>query len=216
MDTILTNLSLKTGDLVLFDSDNGGFLKIFDSLIKLFTGSSYNHIGMILRDPTYIKEDLKGLYLYESSWEGTPDPADGKVKLGVQITPLQEVIKNNKGKIFIRSIECESEEKYNETFSPKNILKVYNASNGKPYDVYPKDWINALFRIDFDPQKEGRFFCSALVGFLYTKLGILYSNTDWSILRPSDFSLEDNNQHLIYNEGFKLDNKQTEYLSNSF
>ena len=62
MDTILTNLSLKTGDLVLFDSDNGGFLKIFDSLIKYFTGSSYNHIGMILRDPTYIKEDLKGLY----------------------------------------------------------------------------------------------------------------------------------------------------------
>lgn len=216
MDTILTNLSLKTGDLVLFDSDNGGFFKIFDSLIKFFTGSNYNHIGMILRDPTYIKEDLKGLYLYESSWEGTPDPADGKVKLGVQITPLQEAIKNNKGKIFVRSIECENEQKYNDTFNPENILKVYQESNGKPYDIYPKDWLDAFLRIDFDPQKESRFFCSALVGFLYTKLGILDSNTDWSILRPSDFSLEDKNQHLIYNEGFTLDNKQTEYLSDSF
>ena len=27
---------------------------------------------------------------------------------------------------------------------------------------------------------------------------ILKSNTDWSILRPSDFSLEDKNQHLIF------------------
>ena len=71
-------LDLKTGDLVLFDSDNSGFLKLFDWLIKSATKSDYNHIGIIFKDPTYIKDDLKGLFLYESSWEGAADPADGK------------------------------------------------------------------------------------------------------------------------------------------
>ena len=207
-------LDLKTGDLVLFDSDNSGFLKLFDWLIKSATKSDYNHIGIIFKDPTYIKDDLKGLFLYESSWEGTADPADGKIKLVVQITPLEEVIKNNKGKIFVRKLISESEEKYNQIFSNNNMLDVYHASNAKPYDINPKDWVEAFFRIDFDPQKTGRFFCSALVGYVYTKLGILEPNTDWSILRPSDFAIEDENQHINYINGFTLDDKQIEMMAN--
>jgi len=35
---------------------------------------------------------LEGLYIWESSWEDNPDPQDGKRKLGVQITPIKEVI----------------------------------------------------------------------------------------------------------------------------
>ena len=207
-------LDLKTGDLVLFDSDNSGFLKLFDWLIKSATKSDYNHIGIIFKDPTYIKDDLKGLFLYESSWEGTADPADGKIKLGVQITPLEEVIKNNKGKIFVRKLISESEEKYKQIFSANNMLDVYQRHNNvNAYDINPKDWVEALFRIDFDPQKTGRFFCSALVGYVYTKLGILEPNTDWSILRPSDFAIEDENQHINYINGFTLDDKQIEMMS---
>ena len=48
-----------------------------------------------------------------------------KIKLGVQITPLEEVIKNNKGKIFVRKLISESEEKYNQIFSANNMLDVY-------------------------------------------------------------------------------------------
>ena len=56
-----------------------------------------------IKDPTFIHPSLKGYYVWESGWEGEPDPQDGKVKLGVQLTPLEEVIKNNKGNFhFIR------------------------------------------------------------------------------------------------------------------
>lgn len=40
------------------------------------------------------------------------------------------------------------------------------------------------------PQKTDRFWCSAFVGYVYTACGILDGDTDWSILRPSDFSVQ--------------------------
>ena len=201
----LSQLNLETGDIVLFSSNNTGMFAIFDKLIKLFTNSDYNHIGIILKDPVYIDPNLKGYYLYESSWEGTPDPADGKIKLGVQITPLEEAFKNNPGHAYLRKIIAKPD-----TFSPENIIDIYKKTNAKPYDLNPVDWIEAFFRIDptFKFGKDKRFFCSALVAYIYQQLGILQENTDWSIIRPSDFSIEDDNRHIFFNEGYKLDNKQ--------
>ena len=67
------------------------------------------------------------------------------------------------------------------------------------------DW--ALFRKDGEPQKTDRFWCSALIGYIYTKCGILKADTDWSILRPSDFSLD--GELLNFNEGFSLSVEET-------
>ena len=101
---------IRTGDLILFDSKNTGIFRLFDTAIKFFTGSDYNHIAMVLVNPTFMAktsnlpiENFTGYFVWESSWEGTPDPQDGKVKLGVQLTPLEEVINNNRGKFFISS-----------------------------------------------------------------------------------------------------------------
>ena len=58
---------------------------------------------------------------------------------------------------------------------------------------------------DENPQKTSRFWCSALVGYIYTSCGLLNEETDWSILRPSDFSIE--GQNLILNNNVKLDDK---------
>jgi hypothetical protein len=79
---------------------------------------------------------------------------------------------------------------------------VYN----KPYDIVPSDWIEAFLRVDPSPQKISRFWCSALVGYIYTMCGVLDTHTDWSILRPSDFSLEMEN--LIFNKFCSLGNTQ--------
>ena len=201
----MESLNLNTGDLILFSSNNTGLFALFDKLIKLFTNSDYNHIGMVLKDPVYIDPKLKGYYLYESSWEGTHDPADGKIKLGVQITPLEEAFKNNPGNAYLRKISAKEG-----TFSPENVLDIYKKTNAKPYDLNPVDWIEAFFRIDptFKFGKSDRFFCSALVAYIYQQLGILQENTDWSIIRPSDFSIEDDNRHIFFNEGFKLSDTQ--------
>ena len=208
---------IRTGDLILFDSKNTGIFRLFDSAIKFFTGSDYNHIAMVLVNPTFMAktcnlpiENFLGYFVWESSWEGTPDPQDEKIKLGVQLTPLEEVINNNRGKFFIRKIEC-SDELYKKTFNNNNLEDIHEIVYDKMYDINPLDWVGALFRKDIDPQKTDRFWCSALMGIIYSKLGIIVDNIDWSILRPSDFSIEDKNKHLEFNEGFKLGDEQIEF-----
>ena len=126
---------IRTGDIILFDSQNTGVFNLLDKGIKYFTGSSYNHIAMVLENPTFMAdtcnlpiENFTGFFVWESSWEGEPDPQDGKVKLGVQLTPLDEVIKNNKGTFFIRKIVCD-DELYNKTFTQDNLKNVHKVSS---------------------------------------------------------------------------------------
>ena len=84
--------SCQTGDILLFNSHSGGIFGIFTTLIKYFTSSQYSHIAMVLRDPTYFGQNLQGLYVWESSYEGKPDPQDGKIKVGVQITKMETIL----------------------------------------------------------------------------------------------------------------------------
>ena len=199
----MNKYDLQTGDILLFDNtENGGFINGLSKLIKWGTHSNYTHVAMVLKDPCFIHPTLKGLYVWESGWEGKPDPQDGKLKLGVQLTPLEEVIQNNRGKYFIRKLEC-SDELFKKTFTNENLEEVHKIVYDKMYDINPLDWVGALFRKDSNPKKTDRFWCSALMGIIYSKLGIISDEIDWSILRPSDFSIEDKNEHLQYNAGFK-------------
>ena len=98
---------LETGDLLLFKNSSHGWFGLFTFSIKYFTNSNYSHIGMILKDPTFIHPSLKGIYVWESGWNGKPDPQDGKIKLGVQITPIREVLdyyRNNNGHVYVRKL----------------------------------------------------------------------------------------------------------------
>lgn len=174
---------LKTGDIILFDYEGHS---LFSSLIKKFTKSKFTHVGMILKDPKFIHPSLKGYYVWESGKEDEPDPQDNKKKIGVQITPfaeLYEKYKNTGGKIYIRKIENN-----NNNITDEKLKKIHDVVYDKPYDIVPLDWIEGYLQKDPDPQKTNRFWCSALIGYIYTKLGILNSDTDWSILRPCDFS----------------------------
>ena len=230
---------LKTGDLILFNSQSKDLFSILSSMIRIGTQSNYTHIGMIIKDPSFIEPHLKGLYVWESGWEGEPDPQDNKVKLGVQITPLQEIIDSYKdGFISVRKINCDPK-----LFSNDKLKDIHNVVYKKPYDIMPLNWILALFRKDeveintfkiksgsilymeeatlllegdlanfavkrkdLNYQRTNRFWCSALIGYIYTKCGILKSETDWSILRPSDFSIMC--EHLKFEDDCFLDDKE--------
>lgn len=194
--------NLRTGDIILFNGEETGILGYFSSLVKFGTHSNYSHVGMIIKDPTFIHESLKGIYVWESGWEGTKDPEDNKIKLGVQLTPLHEMLHNyTKGKIMIRRIKCE-----NDCFSVQNLKKVHEVIYNKPYDIDIIHWILGLLSKDITKQRTNSFWCSALVGFIYTKCGILNEDTDWSILRPSDFSLAGEKINFI--NGNKLENSE--------
>ena len=92
----MSKYNLKTGDILLFDYEGGGSMGIFSWLIKKATKSNITHVAMVLKDPVFINSVLKGYYVWESGWEGTPDPQDGKVKFGVQITSLEDIIQSYK------------------------------------------------------------------------------------------------------------------------
>ena len=57
----MSRYNLKTGDILLLDYEGGGFFGVFTSLIKYFTHSKYSHIGLVLKDPTFIHPSLKGI-----------------------------------------------------------------------------------------------------------------------------------------------------------
>lgn len=192
MSTIELN-SLKTGDILLFSAElTFNPISWFAKLIEVFTKSPYSHVGMVLRDPIWISSEMRGLYLWESSYEGTPDPQDGKVKLGVEITPMVQVLKNSyDSTIWCRKINCP-----NEKLTVFNLMKTHSEVYDKPYDFYPGDWIDAYIRKEGKPTTD-RYFCSALVGFIYTTCKILSKDTDWSIIRPSDF---DDEKHLNFEQ----------------
>ena len=183
---VLDNLASEVAASLATKHPDYGYLASRISISNLHRNTKKSFSETIVDLYNYIDPKLKGYYLYESSWEGTPDPADGKIKLGVQITPLEEAFKNNPGNAYLRKVIAKAD-----TFSPEKVLDIYKKTNAKPYDLNPVDWIEAFFRIDptFKFGKSDRFFCSALVAYIYQQLGILQENTDWSLLNTLQGSL---------------------------
>ena len=175
--------SAQTGDLLLFEGDAW-----YSRLIEYFGYSRYSHIGMILRDPTYLEPNLQGLYLMQSSIVPNPDSAeDGKKHFGVQIIPLDEAITNYKqgrGTMYYRSLECLRDEQFTE-----RLGNAYQIAKDKPYDLNPCDWIRAKFGITCGSvHKTDEFWCSSLIAFMYVRLGFLYPSLPWTLIAPRRFS----------------------------
>ncbi len=180
--------SLKTGDILLFvERPKNYFMRLFNWAIATATSSPYSHTAVVLRDPTFIHPTLKGLFIWESSWETTPDPQDDKVKLGVQITPFYQFLKNFCGQIYVRRLV-----KGRDLIKPERLNHIHRVVYCKPYDLHIKDWIQAWKREDSEPQKTDRFWCSALVAYILVGLGFLPDKTDWSVIRPEDLSSHSN------------------------
>ena len=108
--------------------------------------------------------------------------------------------------VFLRKLNC----RYG-LITDRKLEEIHSVVYGKPYDIYLKDWIEELTGFDSHPQKTSRFWCSALVGYIYVKLGILDQTTDWSFLRASDFSIKYNGK-LKFINGCSLMNEQIQLL----
>lgn len=185
-----SNHKLKTGDILLCDDlayNSWGLLSWF---IKFMTKSDFSHIGMIVVDPEFTNIPLKGIYVWTSGISDIDDPEDDKKKFGVQFIPYDHFVKTYGGKIYTRRIEFENKEDYEKIFNNEILKEIHKVVYDKPYDIIITDWIEAYFKKDLKPQKTSRFFCSALIGYIFTKLGLFDDNLDWSILYPNYFSSE--------------------------
>ena len=185
------NLDLETGDILLFQhvKNKSTPFQMFDNFlswaISSWTHSPYTHIGIVLKDPNFTDgKKLEGLYLLESNYEGFPDSEDDNVKFGVQVVPLMEGIKNNYSNIYHRKLRCQRDSVFFE-----KLDEIYSIIHDKPYDINPVDWIKAAFRLDIgNVEKVRTFWCSALVAFVYVKLGFLQQDLPWTIISPEQFS----------------------------
>ena len=182
----------QTGDLLLYSTNYW-----YSKLIEWGSKSIYSHISMILRDPVFINKQLKGLYILESCKESIPDCVTGKKVYGVQIIPLEHILREYRnsytGYLYYRKLSCQKDSEFYE-----KIKDCFIESEGKKYDLNPIDWF--LAAIDSgDEQKTNTFFCSALMGFVYCKLGFLDKDISWTTLSPRKFSYYENSRLTYHN-----------------
>ena len=64
----------------------------YERVIEYVSGSQYCYCSIVLKKPTFIDEKLtEEYYVFESTFEQTPDVVTGKMILGVQIQKLDDI-----------------------------------------------------------------------------------------------------------------------------
>lgn len=184
----VTQYDFQTGDILLFHNTKNCFFK----MVECCTHSKYSHVAMIIKDPMFTTPSLKGLYIIESGTEPFRDVENKRFKFGVQIVPLQLVLATYKGSIYWRKMVPTNprDDKFERT-----LALAHNYVHNLPYDINPFDWFNAAFG-NYEPsnkkitQQKGTFWCSALIAFIYTMMGLLPKGTPWSYIKPVDWGTE--------------------------
>jgi len=185
--------TLQTGDLILCHgiNKNGNLDPGIDGAIEFFTKSSWEHVGIIIRDPWWT--ELKGIFIYQSSSgpNSYKDVLNGKDS-GCTLNKLEDFLEN-RHKIYVRYIE---NIKWND--ASRTLLKnAFENSHGKPYDKNFCSWIGTGLGSFFNcpllskittSKSINNFWCSALVGYIYVCMNWLPDNIDWSCLTPEDLS----------------------------
>lgn len=187
MQVPLCQQSLCTGDILLFDEHPSKCpMQCLTSIIKCCTRSIYSHIAIVIVDPPWTT--LKGCYVWESSSHSIKDPQDGRVKFGVQLTPLSFYLTKYPGyvNIYVRKpVSRDHHLKWNPLTLKHIHEKVYN----KPYDTRVKDWLCAWLKIS-NQRTTQRFFCSAFVCYVLVELGIIDPSTNWTLMTAANMSAD--------------------------
>ena len=114
-----------------------------------------------------------------------------KKVLGVQVIPLEHVLKQYEnakcGYLYYRKLLCKRTSEF--TYKMEKLIKKTDTTC---YDLDPIDWVKAKFDIELgDEQKDNKFWCSALVSYIYVKLGLLPETLLWTIVSPKQCSFYD-------------------------
>ena len=167
---------LDTGDILLFSNRSS----MLDKLISYFTDSIYTHVAMVIKDPP----GYPGLHMIESSLEPMPDEIEDKKIFGVQLQPLGTAL-TREGTVVCRKLSTSYPLCVQDVMD--DIHKIY----GDPYDIRPLDWLLAELKV-LDPkivweQQNSSFWCSALVAYIYVKIGLLPDTVPWTLISPADW-----------------------------
>jgi len=192
-----------TGDLILFQGKS-----IISEFIKLSTNSVWTHIGIIIKDPTFIKNCKKGIYLYVADGAYEIDKPSNNKLIGVQLVDLEDKLKNYEGTFYYRKLETAQNKK-----EMMKIFKVvYNTEYHKFYDWLPQNWLATFLAIHnlenisdiiSNPRHLDKMFCSSLVAYTYTQWNFLKKDTEWSFTTPQFFADVNNLENNSFLEPIK-------------
>jgi hypothetical protein len=201
----------QTGDILLFHHKNNfssvikGLFSLFTDLIMWWTRSKYSHCAIIVRDPKFMGEEKKGLYVLESSYENFEDIEDGEYKLGCELEKFDKVVgdyQKNGGSVYWRKLNCERDNKFYE-----DLNEAHSVLHNRPYDLDIVDWVKVAFNINKgNNQSKKRFWCSALVAYVYVKFGFLDKKTPWGLITAKMFGTEKQDNKLVF-KNCSLDNE---------
>ena len=180
--------TLETGDVILFSGNSW-----ISYIVEWFGRSPYSHVGMIIKNPSFINTTLQdGIYLLESGFNSIPDSEDHLYKVGVQIHLLSDILeKCQPGSVYVRRISCKRD-----SFFYEKLDNIHKTIHNRPYDMNLWDWLKASYHLDIDgdisiqqnePQTTDRFWCSALIAYVFDKLDLI-EPVNWTIVTPRDFS----------------------------
>lgn len=173
---------LKTGDILLFsEHPTDCCMSCLDCIIKRCTCSRYSHSALVVVDPPWAPQ-LKGVFVWESSWHGTPDPQDGIIKMGVQLTPMAFYTEQYPGKVQIWVRRAP----FNIAI-PKQWIDIHEKVYKHGYDTRPYDWISAALCRNIKRQTD-TFTCSAFVSYVLTHLKQLEDDTCWTTVSAAELS----------------------------
>lgn len=176
---------LQTGDIVLFQGRT--FLSY---LLEYFGRSSYSHVGMIIRNPSFLNPELEdGIYLLESGWNPIPDVETGKIQMGVQLHFLEDILKEcQPNTVYVRKVDCNRDREFYE-----KLQTIHQTVQNRPYDLNPWDWLMGLYSmkesLPLEPsyQRTDRFWCSALLAYIFDQLQLIQP-VNWTLVAPREFS----------------------------
>jgi hypothetical protein len=175
---------LQTGDIILFQGRS--FLSY---LLEYFGRSPYSHVGMIVRNPSFLNPALEdGIYLLESGWNPIPDVETGKTNIGVQLHFLEDILKECPlNTVYVRKVECQRDHTFYET-----LQTIHQTVQNQPYDLNLWDWLMGLYAMNhslpLEPsyQRVDRFWCSALLAYIFDRLQLIQP-VNWSLVAPREF-----------------------------
>ena len=192
---LFSSPELNTGDIILChgyskDKPDPGV----DGLIEIATHSPWEHAAIIIKDPTWIDPSMVGLYVYQSGWgpNNYGDVLTGDVS-GTTLNHFSDFVRNRQH-LYLRSIS-------NVEWSKKDVAKfkrAFKQSHSKPYDSNVLSWAGTGCGSYFGcpcisrlatPKETETFWCSALVSFMYCKMGWFSKCTDWSCKTPEDLAV---------------------------
>jgi hypothetical protein len=188
---------LDTLDIMLFRGQNYWF----SYAVEFLTWSEFSHVGIVLKSPTYISPELTGVYLLESGSENFPDAQDHKQKFGVQISDLAKILDNYDGKVYYRKmrqgnsmfdlLDLDNDINERQNYLNSKLALIYKEVYDKPYDDLVFDLLRCEIHVPVgNCRSDKRFFCSALVAYVYLRLGFLPEDTQWDLISPKHFGVK--------------------------